>query len=399
MRRESSRLVKLPSRVEDDDPKAQLARIMEKCVIILRQVREKDIERGAFFSEPVDPIALGIPTYRQVIAEPMDLGTVARRLDANQIDTPEEFARLVRLTFENAITFNVDPNHSVHLAARYLLVEFNKKFRDIERMLETLRRVHKGTEIVDDKGKKKKKDDKKRKRGPDEPKSAKRRRLDEALAMAAENAQAMAAITAAAPQTNPNAAVSRGEWNMMIHMIQLLQKQIVQTHNAIAELSPGDEAENAAATATATAAPSFDTYASLAVSESTAAPAPAPERKKIKKKASEPAPKKVEEEPAPEPIVYDDLTKPLTLQEQETLTDTINNLPPDHIPGVIQIIRESASLNGDEDEIDLEIDQLDTVTQRKLLRHVSKVRCVLVFLSQQCRCQHETKGYYFLSFV
>ena len=54
VRRESTRLVKLPSRLEDDDPQAQLARIMEKCVVILRHIREKDIDRCAFFSEPVD---------------------------------------------------------------------------------------------------------------------------------------------------------------------------------------------------------------------------------------------------------------------------------------------------------------------------------------------------------
>lgn len=373
VRRESTRLVKLPSRLEDDDPKAQLARIMEKCVVILRHIREKDVERGAFFSEPVDPVALGIPNYRQIITEPMDLGTVARKLEGNQIDTPEEFARLVRLTFENAITFNVDPTHSVHQVARFLLVEFNKKFRDIERLLETLRRAHKGADL-DDKGKKKKKDDKKRKRA-DEPKSLKRRRLEEAQAMAADNAKAMASIVAAAPTGAPTAPVSRGEFNMMIHMIQLLQKQIVQTHNALAELSPGDEGEEASPTAaSAPVTPAFDPVASLAKP----APAPAPpERKKSKKKASEPPPKKAAPAPAPapEPVVEEQLfdeTRPLTLQEQETLTETINNMPADHIPGVIQIIRESASLNGDEDEIDLEIDQLDTVTQRKLLRHVSK---------------------------
>lgn len=375
-RRESTRLVKLPSRLEDDDPRAQLARIMEKCVVILRHIREKDVERGAFFSEPVDPDALGIPNYRQIITEPMDLGTVARRLEGNQIDTPEEFARLVRLTFENAITFNVDPNHSVHLVARTLLVEFNKKFRDIERLLESLRRAHKGADLDKDGKKMAKKDVKKRKRGQDEPKSLKRRRLDEAQAMSADNQKAMAAIVGAAPQGAPNGAVSRGEFNMMLHMIQLLQKQIVQTHSALAELSPGDEVEDSTGVAVSSGAPAFDPIASLA---SKAAPAPAPERKKSKKKASEPAAKKQVAAPAPAPapvveehaITFDE-TKPLTLQEQETLTETINNMPADHIPGVIQIIRESASLNGDEDEIDLEIDQLDTVTQRKLLRHVSK---------------------------
>ena len=56
------------------------------------------------------------------------------------------------------------------------------------------------------------------------------------------------------------------------------------------------------------------------------------------------------------------------------LMDTINELPQEHLGGVMQIIREAASVDAEEDEIDLEIDQLDVKTQRKLLRHVSKVR-------------------------
>jgi hypothetical protein len=54
------------------------------------------------------------------------------------------------------------------------------------------------------------------------------------------------------------------------------------------------------------------------------------------------------------------------------LTETINEMDQEHLGGVIQIIREAAPVGADEDEIDLEIDQLDTKTQRKLFRHVSK---------------------------
>ncbi|OEU07291.1 hypothetical protein FRACYDRAFT_197711, partial [Fragilariopsis cylindrus CCMP1102] len=61
---------------------------------------------GAFFSEPVDPIALGIPTYPQVIKEPMDLRTLHRKMEATEVRSPEEFARLNRLVFENAVMFN-----------------------------------------------------------------------------------------------------------------------------------------------------------------------------------------------------------------------------------------------------------------------------------------------------
>jgi hypothetical protein len=104
-------------------------------------------------------------------------------------------------------------------------------------------------------------------------------------------------------------------------------------------------------------------YAPLAHS----APAPVHEKKKPAKRKSEVA---VAEEPPP---VVDE-SAPLTLDEQELLTETINELPPEHLGGVIQIIREAAPVGADEDEIDLEIDQLSYVTQRKLLRHVSKVR-------------------------
>ena len=100
---------------------------MDKCNVLLRIIREKDVERGAFFSEPVDPVALGIPTYFQIIKEPMDLRTLHRRMEANEVKSPEEFARLCRLIFENAVMFNVDPTHSVHQAARNLLILFNQK--------------------------------------------------------------------------------------------------------------------------------------------------------------------------------------------------------------------------------------------------------------------------------
>lgn len=348
VRRESTRLVKVPSRLEDDDPDAQLQRTMEKCHAILRFIREKDVERGAYFSEPVDPVALGIPTYHQVITEPMDLRTLARKMDAKEVDSPEEFARLARLVFENAMTFNVEPTHSVHQAARNLLILFNQKYRDVERMVTNLRRVQKG-----DDGKKRK-DDKKRKRA-DEDRSMKRRRLDEAQDMASANASAMAAIAGAVPR-DPNANVTRNEFSLMIQMITQLQQQVVQAYTALAELSsdePGSGAIHDVSEIPMSIVPSSD----LSVSSSV------PDRKKPKKT-----------EPKVEKMVAEEDSRPLSLQEQELLTETINELPHEHLHGVIQIIREAAKISGEEEEIDLEIDQLDAVTQRKLLRHVTKVR-------------------------
>ena len=369
-RRESTRVVKVPSRLEDEDPDAQLLRIMDKCNVLLRIIREKDVERGAFFSEPVDPIALGIPTYFDIIKEPMDLRTLHRRMEANEVKSPEEFARLCRLIFENAVMFNVDPTHSVHQAARNLLILFNQKYRDIERQVANLRRVG-----MSDDGKGKK-GEKKRKRGgngagahgQDDEMSMKRRRLDEAHEMAKANSQAMTSLIGAAPPpSTSDVGVTRKEFNIMLGMIQTLQHQVVQTYTALAELSSDDPGSGGRSSSRS----GLGGYDNLAYAGSGNKGASA-SKKKAKKKSEAPKPKK---QPQPQqPVIIEDDSTPLTLQEQEFLTETIPELPPDNLHGVIQIIREAAKLTGEEDEIDLEIDQLDTSTQRKLLRYVTKVR-------------------------
>jgi hypothetical protein len=356
-RRESTRLVKVPSRLEDDDPTAQLARTMEKCNNILRFIREKDVERGAFFSEPVDPVALGIPTYYQVIIEPMDLRTLHRKMEAEEVTAPEEFGRLCRLVFENAMTFNVDPTHSVHQAARNLLILFNQKYRDVERMITTLRRLQTGSDAKKKEGK----DGKKRRRGTEDLKSPKQQRLDEAQEMAAANASAMSALVAAVPGNVASTVVTRNEFNLMLHMIQQLQQQVVQTYTVLAETLSDDVEMGQAYSSQDMLAP-----AAAYPSDDFLPPPVVPDKKK-------PVPKKVAAKPVEKPAVVEDDFIPLTLQEQELLTETINEMSADHLHGVIQIIREAAKLTGEEDEIDLEIDQLDTATQRKLLRHVSKV--------------------------
>ena len=350
VRRESSRMVKAPMRLDEDDPDSVMQRIMEKCNHILRFMREKDVERGAFFSEPVDPVALGIPTYFQIISEPMDLRTLHQKMEKNEITTPEEFARLSRLIFENAMTFNVDPTHSVHQAARNLKAVFDQKFKDVERMMSTLRRSEEQEEKS--KGKKRKRD---------EPKSARTMRLEEAKEMASANAEAMEALVAAAPTLVPTANVTRNEFNLLLDMIGKLQTQVVKTHNAVAQLS-SDDIESGAALA------AFDAAAATSGVQAAANP---PEKKKQARRKSAAA--SAASEVTESALVYDDDLTPLTLKEQEKLTDTINELPAEHLHGVIQIIREAANLTDDEDEIDLEIDQLDTKTQRKLLKHVTKV--------------------------
>ena len=77
-----------------------------------------------WFREPVDPVALNLPTYTRIVKEPMDLGTVSRRLTAGELDSAE-FIRLIKLVFENCARFN-NANTLVYISGQELNEFFEK---------------------------------------------------------------------------------------------------------------------------------------------------------------------------------------------------------------------------------------------------------------------------------
>lgn len=56
--------------------------------------------------KPVDPVALNIPDYFDIIKQPMDLGTIQKNIENHVITTKEEFAAAVQLVFSNAVLYN-----------------------------------------------------------------------------------------------------------------------------------------------------------------------------------------------------------------------------------------------------------------------------------------------------
>ncbi|KAJ1720646.1 hypothetical protein LPJ53_004754, partial [Coemansia erecta] len=58
------------------------------------------------FMAPVDPIRQGVPTYFDVIKQPMDMGTVRKKLDRSQYSTPREFLTDLQLILSNCFLFN-----------------------------------------------------------------------------------------------------------------------------------------------------------------------------------------------------------------------------------------------------------------------------------------------------
>ncbi|KAI9127402.1 hypothetical protein K1719_001961 [Acacia pycnantha] len=101
-----------------------------QCATILKSLMSH--RYSWVFRKPVDPVALNIPDYFTIIAEPMDLGTIKTKLEKYMYYGIEEFAADVRLTFSNAMTYN-PPSNDVHLMAKELNKIFERKWKDMEK--------------------------------------------------------------------------------------------------------------------------------------------------------------------------------------------------------------------------------------------------------------------------
>ena len=77
---------------------------MERCNLLLADMRANPLSE--WFRDAVDHVALGLTDYPQVIAHPMDLGTVGKKMERSQYMSTEDFAHDTRLVWQNAITYN-----------------------------------------------------------------------------------------------------------------------------------------------------------------------------------------------------------------------------------------------------------------------------------------------------
>ncbi|XP_068654779.1 transcription factor GTE9-like [Aristolochia californica] len=101
----------------------------KQCADILKKLMNH--EAGWVFNQPVDPVALNIPDYFNVILEPMDLGTIKSKLDKDSYADAQEFVADVRLTFSNAMRYN-PPANPVHIMAKELNNIFSIRWKALE---------------------------------------------------------------------------------------------------------------------------------------------------------------------------------------------------------------------------------------------------------------------------
>lgn len=108
--------------------KKKYAQELRFCSQVIKELMSKKHLAINFpFLQPVDPVALGVPNYSEIVKEPMDLGTVQSKLANNQYENGEEFEKDVRLIFINCYLFNPEGN-DVHTMGKKLEQMFDKKW-------------------------------------------------------------------------------------------------------------------------------------------------------------------------------------------------------------------------------------------------------------------------------
>ncbi|KAI3877760.1 hypothetical protein MKW98_020241 [Papaver atlanticum] len=88
--------------------------LMKQCKQLLNLLRRH--KYAYVFNTPVDTVRLRIPDYFTYIKHPMDLGTVKSKIANGEYSSPLGFRDDVRLTFSNAMTYNL-PGNNVHTMA------------------------------------------------------------------------------------------------------------------------------------------------------------------------------------------------------------------------------------------------------------------------------------------
>lgn len=97
---------------------------VQKSFLLEKLKNTKKTKHAVFFLNPVDPVALKIPTYPDVIKHPMDLGTVETKLKNDQYASVQAFADDLQLIVDNAAKFN-GPQHAVTHAGNNMLAYTN----------------------------------------------------------------------------------------------------------------------------------------------------------------------------------------------------------------------------------------------------------------------------------
>jgi hypothetical protein len=103
------------------------------CESTLKELKKSKHESLNWpFLSPVNAEAWGATDYYQIIAHPMDLSTVGRKLAEYEYSNENEFENDIRLMFTNCYAYN-PPEHAVHQLGKKFEHVFESYWRKIHK--------------------------------------------------------------------------------------------------------------------------------------------------------------------------------------------------------------------------------------------------------------------------
>lgn len=104
----------------------------QKCYELLQNLKKHSL--AGPFLQPVDPVALNLPDYLEVISDPIDLSTIERNLKSGLYLNSCQFATDVRRIWLNSFTYNATESDMFYITLE-MATYFEKLFRELDGFL------------------------------------------------------------------------------------------------------------------------------------------------------------------------------------------------------------------------------------------------------------------------
>ncbi|EPQ15610.1 Bromodomain testis-specific protein [Myotis brandtii] len=306
--------------------KVKVSEPLRHCSEILKELFAKKHFSYAWpFYNPVDVNALGLHNYYDIVKNPMDLGTIKRKMDNQEYKDAYEFAADVRLMFMNCYRYN-PPDHEVVTMARMLQDVFEMHFAKI----------------------------------PDEPVESKpvyNIKTDTTKSLGRESST----------ETSSEDNSSDDSEDDEVQCIAKLKKQIKAVHDQLQVLSqvPHHKLKKKDK--------SKREKKKGKVNNTDENPRKKFKQMKIKEKSKSNEPKKRQQLVLALESEDEDNAKPMSHDEKRRLSLDINKLPGDKLGKVLHIIhsREPSLRNSNHEDIEIDFETLKTTTLRELEKYVA----------------------------